>query len=78
VKKVKYDTASRKHTFIAVLGITLLAFLVLISNVGAMQLVDIPNSCSNGVSDYNKGLENNIKPRKEHFKLIRKIQQHGK
>jgi tetratricopeptide (TPR) repeat protein len=61
MKRLKYDTASRRHTFIAVLGITVLAFLVLISNAGAMQLADIPNSGSNGVSDYNKGLENNIK-----------------
>jgi hypothetical protein len=44
MKRVKYLTASKMHTFIAVLGIIVLAFLVLISTVGAKQPEMLPTS----------------------------------
>jgi tetratricopeptide (TPR) repeat protein len=39
MKKAKYDTTSRKSTFIVVLGITMLVFLVLINIADALENV---------------------------------------
>ena len=41
MKKARSDTASREYTFIVVLGIIILAFLVLISSVGAMKFATV-------------------------------------
>ena len=38
---------SRRHTFIVVLGITVLAFLMLMSIAGATQSAPVPDSSSN-------------------------------
>ena len=37
MKKAGYDTVSRRHTFIAFLGITVLMFLILVCIAGATQ-----------------------------------------
>ena len=55
--KAIYDNASRSHTLIKALGITLLAFLILVSIAGAMPLADILNAGSNNVSNLNKSNE---------------------
>ncbi len=47
MKKASWDTASRRHTFITVLEITVLDFLVLISATSATQSADVPNSGGN-------------------------------
>ena len=39
MKKARYDTTSRKYTFIVVLGITMLVFLVLINIADALENV---------------------------------------
>jgi hypothetical protein len=49
--KAIYDKASRSHTLIKALGITLLAFFILVSIAGAIPLADILNSGSNNVSN---------------------------
>jgi len=55
--KAIYDKASRSHTLIKALGITLLAFFILVSIAGAIPLADILNSGSNNVSNLNKSNE---------------------
>ena len=49
IMKLKNEKASRRHTFIAVLGSTVLAFLMLVSIAGATQ---------NSINWFDKGLEN--------------------
>jgi hypothetical protein len=44
MKKSIYDATSRRHTFIIFLGIDALAFLVLISIIGATQPAAVPDS----------------------------------
>ena len=41
------EKASRRHTFITVLGVTMLVFLVLINIAGATQYATVPESSSN-------------------------------
>ena len=60
MKRMAYNTASRRHTFIAILGIIMLAFLVLISITGATQLADASNSGSNNYNDLNKVYEKDM------------------
>jgi tetratricopeptide (TPR) repeat protein len=55
--KAIYDKASRSHTLIKTLGITLLAFFILVSIARAIPLADILNSGSNNVSNLNKSNE---------------------
>ena len=55
--KAIYDKASRNHTLIKALGITLLAFFILVSIAEAIPLADILNSGSNNVSNLNKSNE---------------------
>ncbi len=52
--------ASRRHTSIAVLGSTVLAFLMLMSIAGATQ---------NSINWFDKGLENEIKPSEKAIEL---------
>lgn len=47
MKKTRYDTASKRHKFITVLEITVLAFLALISIAGATQSAPALDSSSN-------------------------------
>jgi quinol-cytochrome oxidoreductase complex cytochrome b subunit len=51
MKRITYNTASRRHTFIAVLGITVLAFLMLMSIAGAKQGSDAWFNKGNALSD---------------------------
>ena len=58
--------ASRRHTFIAVLGITVLAFLILMSFAGAKQLVD---TSSSGVDSLKNVYEKDIKTQDEALRI---------
>jgi tetratricopeptide (TPR) repeat protein len=60
---------SRMHTFITVLGITVLAFLMLVSIVGATQSADAQNSGSNNYNDLNKVYEKDIKTQDEALRI---------
>jgi hypothetical protein len=51
MKKARYDKASRGYTFIKALGITLLAFFILVNIAGAVSIADISNSSSNNASN---------------------------
>jgi tetratricopeptide (TPR) repeat protein len=44
MKKATYDKASLRHTIITALGITVLAFLILVSIASAAQASNVPNS----------------------------------
>jgi tetratricopeptide (TPR) repeat protein len=57
MKKARYDKASRGYTFIKALGITLLAFFILVNIAGAVSIADISNSSSNNASNLNKSNE---------------------
>ena len=60
MKKAKYDKASRRHTIITALGITVLAFLILVSIAGATQDPMVWNYKGNFLSDQNnKAIEIN-------------------
>jgi len=52
MNETKCDKISRKHTILKVIGITALAFLILVSIADAAQLADVPNSGSNNVSGF--------------------------
>ena len=57
MKKVSFDKASREYTHIMALSITVLVFLMLMSNVGAAPFAYVPNSGSNNVSNLIKHLK---------------------
>jgi len=60
MKKATYDKASRRHTIITALGITVLAFLILMSIAGATQDPMVWNYKGNFLSDQNnKAIEIN-------------------
>jgi tetratricopeptide (TPR) repeat protein len=60
MKKATYDKTSRRHTIITALGITVLAFLILISIAGATQDPMVWNYKGNFLSDQNnKAIEIN-------------------
>lgn len=61
MRKARYDKASRGHTLVKALGITLLEFFILVSIAGSVPFADIQNSGSNNVSNLNKSDEA-IKP----------------
>ena len=54
MKKVTFDKASRRHTIITALGITVLAFLILVSIAGATQDPMVRNNKGNVQTDLNK------------------------
>jgi hypothetical protein len=47
MNKATYDNASKMHTIIMTLGITMLTLLILVSLAGAGSFAYIPNSGSN-------------------------------
>ena len=57
MRKARYDKASRGHTLVKALGITLLEFFILVSIAGSVPFADIQNSGSNNVSNLNKSDE---------------------
>src|SRR5208337_1652835 len=60
MKKATYDKASRRHTIITALGITVMAFLILVSIAGATQDPMVWNYKGNFLSDQNsKAIEIN-------------------
>ena len=60
MKKATYDKASRRRTIITALGITVLAFLILVSIAGATQDPMVWNYKGNVLSDQNsKAIEIN-------------------
>jgi|GEM_PF-2213896 hypothetical protein len=54
MKKIPFDRANRKHTYIIALGIIVLVFLMLMNIAGTAQLEGIQNSSSNNVPNLNK------------------------
>lgn len=57
MNKATYDNASKMHTIIMTLGITMLTLLILVSLTVAVPFAYIPNSGSNNVSNLNKSDE---------------------
>jgi len=54
MKKVLCDKASRKHTYIMVLSITMVVFLILVNIASVASSEDIKNSGSNNAFNFNK------------------------
>ena len=54
MKKVLCDKASRKHTYIMALSITMVMFLILVSIASVASSEDIKNSDSNNAFNFNK------------------------
>jgi tetratricopeptide (TPR) repeat protein len=57
MRKARYDKASRGHTLVKALGITLLELFILVSIAGSVPFADIQNPGSNNVSNLNKSDE---------------------
>jgi acetyltransferase-like isoleucine patch superfamily enzyme len=57
MNKATYDNASKMHTIIMTLGITMLMLLILVSLACAGSFASIPNSGSNNISNLNKSDE---------------------
>jgi hypothetical protein len=58
MKKIIWNKISKGYTFIKILGITVLAFLMLINISGAVSFVYITNAGSNTVSIINTSTKN--------------------
>jgi tetratricopeptide (TPR) repeat protein len=66
MNEAKYDKANRMYTFIAVLGITVLIFLILVSIASAEQSSNAPNSGSDFAKNF---LENELKTQDEALQI---------
>src|SRR5208283_782364 len=66
MKKVISDKTSQRHTYVRVLGIAVLAFLILVSIASAAQFSNVPNSGGDFAKNF---LENKLKNQDEALQI---------